>query len=63
MGFRMPWSPTQHFPHPLASMDRNESDPNFGNYISYTMMELLAWQGYEIFPFYLKVLSDRKQTR
>jgi hypothetical protein len=42
----MPYSPTQAFPHPLASMDRNEQDPNFANYISYTMMELLAWQGY-----------------
>lgn len=45
MMFTMPWSPTQHFPHPLASLDRNEADPNFANYISYTMMELLAWQG------------------
>jgi len=45
MMFTMPWSPTQHFPHPLASLDRNESDPGFANYISYTMMELLAWQG------------------
>ncbi|TVY17840.1 Sterol 3-beta-glucosyltransferase UGT80B1 [Lachnellula arida] len=43
--FTMPWSPTQAFPHPLASMDRDESDPKFANYISYTMMELLAWQG------------------
>ncbi|CZT06228.1 related to sterol glucosyltransferase [Rhynchosporium graminicola] len=45
MMFTMPWSPTQHFPHPLASLDRNESDPGFANYISYTMMELIAWQG------------------
>ncbi|CZR52709.1 related to sterol glucosyltransferase [Phialocephala subalpina] len=45
MMFTMPWSPTQHFPHPLASLDRNEADPGFANYISYTMMELLAWQG------------------
>ncbi|CZT44010.1 related to sterol glucosyltransferase [Rhynchosporium secalis] len=44
MVFTMPWSPTQHFPHPLASLDRNESDPGFANYISYTMMELIAWQ-------------------
>ncbi|KAK6582030.1 hypothetical protein PZA11_005727 [Diplocarpon coronariae] len=41
----MPWSPTQYFPHPLASFERNESDPGFANYISYGMMELLAWQG------------------
>lgn len=56
MRSRMPWSPTQHFPHPLASMDRNESDPNFGNYISYTMMELLAWQGYKISLPYLTLI-------
>ncbi|TVY75837.1 Sterol 3-beta-glucosyltransferase UGT80B1, partial [Lachnellula suecica] len=43
--FTMPWSPTQAFPHPLASVDRDESDHSFANYISYTMMELLAWQG------------------
>ncbi|KAJ5038037.1 uncharacterized protein L3040_006909 [Drepanopeziza brunnea f. sp. 'multigermtubi'] len=43
--FTMPWSPTQYFPHPLASLERNESDPGFANYISYSMMELLAWQG------------------
>ena len=42
----MPWSPTQYFPHPLASLERNDSDPNLANYISYTLMELLAWQGY-----------------
>ncbi|KAG9230525.1 hypothetical protein BJ875DRAFT_384927 [Amylocarpus encephaloides] len=45
MMFTMPWSPTQSFPHPLASIDRHDTDANFANYISYTMMELLAWQG------------------
>lgn len=43
--YRMPWSPTQSFPHPLISLERSSVDPSFANYISYTMMELLAWQG------------------
>ncbi|KAH8687247.1 hypothetical protein BGZ60DRAFT_363549 [Tricladium varicosporioides] len=43
--FTMPWSPTQSFPHPLASLEREDTDPSFANYISYAMMELLAWQG------------------
>ncbi|KAF4624550.1 hypothetical protein G7Y89_g13620 [Cudoniella acicularis] len=42
MMFTMPWSPTQSFPHPLASLDRDESDPSFANYISYSMMEFLG---------------------
>jgi len=59
---RMPWSPTQYFPHPLASMDRDESDPHFANYISYTMMELLAWQGYKttLRPSQDSMLTDNR---
>ena len=45
MMFTMPWSPTQYFPHPLAQMEATDEDPKFANYISYTLMELLAWQG------------------
>jgi hypothetical protein len=47
----MPWSPTQYFPHPLASLQEAKSDPKFANYMSYTVMELLAWQGYRIWSF------------
>ncbi|TAQ83705.1 hypothetical protein B7494_g7975 [Chlorociboria aeruginascens] len=43
--FTMPWSPTQAFPHPLATFERSNVNSSFANYISYTMMELLAWQG------------------
>ncbi|EED17988.1 conserved hypothetical protein [Talaromyces stipitatus ATCC 10500] len=43
--FTMPWSPTQYFPHPLASIQGNKADPKLANYMSYTIMELLAWQG------------------
>jgi len=49
MMFTMPWSPTQSFPHPLASIDRSgDADPSITNWMSYTLMELLAWQGYEL---------------
>lgn len=45
MIFTMPWSPTHAFPHPLASINRRSLEPSVANYISYSMMELLAWQG------------------
>ncbi|RDW84681.1 UDP-glycosyltransferase phosphorylase [Coleophoma cylindrospora] len=43
--FTMPWSPTQAFPHPLANIEPSNVDPSITNYLSYSMMELLAWQG------------------
>lgn len=43
--FTMPWSPTQAFPHPLANVEPSNVDPSVTNYLSYYMMELLAWQG------------------
>jgi UDP:flavonoid glycosyltransferase YjiC (YdhE family) len=46
MVFTMPWSPTQTFSHPLASMkiDKDTSRTT-ANYFSFMMMELLTWQG------------------
>ncbi|KAJ4066652.1 hypothetical protein NW756_010163 [Fusarium oxysporum] len=43
--FTMPYSPTQAFPHPLANIQSSNTDPQLTNYISYAMIELLAWQG------------------
>ncbi|KAH6880621.1 hypothetical protein B0T10DRAFT_518931 [Thelonectria olida] len=43
--FTMPYSPTQAFPHPLANIQCSNADPQLTNYISYTMIELLSWQG------------------
>lgn len=43
--FTMPYSPTQAFPHPLANIQSSNADPQLTNYISYAMIELLAWQG------------------
>lgn len=43
--FTMPYSPTQAFPHPLANIRSSNADPQLTNYISYTMIEILSWQG------------------
>ncbi|KAL9115831.1 MAG: hypothetical protein Q9227_000199 [Pyrenula ochraceoflavens] len=43
--FTMPWSPTQAFPHPLASIDATNADPNMTNFLSYALVDMLTWQG------------------
>ncbi|CAG8384820.1 unnamed protein product [Penicillium salamii] len=43
--FTMPWTSTRAFPHPLANMKYNGSDPSVGNLISYHFVEWLTWQG------------------
>jgi UDP:flavonoid glycosyltransferase YjiC (YdhE family) len=43
--FTMPWSPTQAFPHPLANIQSSNADPTMSNYISYTLVDMLTWQG------------------
>lgn len=45
MMFTMPYSPTQAFPHPLANIQSSNADPQLTNYLSYTMIEMLLWQG------------------
>ncbi|KAJ3453343.1 hypothetical protein MRS44_017590 [Fusarium solani] len=46
MVFTMPWSPTEKFSHPLASMTyRSDTDASVANYFSFMVMELLTWQG------------------
>ena len=42
---RMPWSPTQQFPHPLANIQSSNADPTITNYMTYIMVDLLTWQG------------------
>jgi hypothetical protein len=41
----MPWSPTQAFPHPLANIQSSNADATINNYISYTLVDMLTWQG------------------
>ncbi|KAK5941179.1 hypothetical protein PMZ80_006456 [Knufia obscura] len=43
--FTMPYSPTKAFPHPLANIQTSNVDPQLTNYLSYTMIEVLSWQG------------------
>lgn len=43
--FTMPWSPTRAFHHPLAAMEYGEVDRAMANYFSFSIMELLTWQG------------------
>ncbi|CAD0101164.1 unnamed protein product [Aureobasidium mustum] len=45
MMFTMPYSPTQAFPHPLANIQSTNADPHLTNFISYTLVEMLTWQG------------------
>jgi hypothetical protein len=41
----MPWSPTQAFPHPLASIQASNADLAITNYVSYAVVEMMTWQG------------------
>jgi len=41
----MPWSPTKAFSHPLANIESTNTDPVMTNYVSYTMVEMMTWQG------------------
>jgi UDP:flavonoid glycosyltransferase YjiC (YdhE family) len=43
--FTMPYSPTQAFPHPLANIQSSNADANLTNYMSYSMIDMLTWQG------------------
>jgi UDP:flavonoid glycosyltransferase YjiC (YdhE family) len=45
MMFTMPWSPTQSFPHPLANIQSSNADVNMTNFVSYTLVEMMTWQG------------------
>jgi hypothetical protein len=43
--FTFPYTPTQAFPHPLASVKRSNVDPGYTNWISYPLVEMMVWQG------------------
>ncbi|OLN88212.1 Sterol 3-beta-glucosyltransferase UGT80B1-like protein 1 [Colletotrichum chlorophyti] len=46
--FTMPWSSTREFPHPLANLKFGEKgvvDQMTANYVSYSIVEWLTWQG------------------
>ena len=41
----MPWTPTRAFPHPLANIQSSNADDVMTNYMSYTLLEMMTWQG------------------
>lgn len=43
--FTFPYTPTQAFPHPLATIKTSNVDPGYTNFISYPMVEMMIWQG------------------
>jgi UDP:flavonoid glycosyltransferase YjiC (YdhE family) len=43
--FTMPWTNTRAFPHPLANLKNVGSDQTAANWISYSVVEWLTWQG------------------
>jgi len=42
---RMPWSATQAFSHPLANVQSSNADVSMTNYITYSLIDMLTWQG------------------
>ncbi|KAJ4324887.1 hypothetical protein N0V84_003723 [Fusarium piperis] len=43
--FTFPYTPTQAFPHPLASIKSSNVDTGYTNFISYPLVEMMVWQG------------------
>ncbi|KAK8019168.1 hypothetical protein PG990_004306 [Apiospora arundinis] len=43
--FTFPYTPTQAFPHPLASIKKTNVDPGYTNFMSYPLVEMMVWQG------------------
>lgn len=43
--FTMPWSSTEAFPHPLATIKGDGIDQNLKNRVSYGVVNWLTWQG------------------
>jgi len=43
--FTMPYTPTQAFPHPLANIQSSNADPHLTNYMSYSLIDMMTWQG------------------
>lgn len=44
--FTMPWSNTRAFPHPLANLSNAGEDESTSNFVSYSIVEWMTWQGY-----------------
>lgn len=42
---RFPYTPTVHFPHPLANIKSSNVEPKYSNFMSYPLVEIMTWQG------------------
>jgi UDP:flavonoid glycosyltransferase YjiC (YdhE family) len=42
---RMPWSPTQDFPHPIANIKSSNASGSMTNELTYTLVDMMTWQG------------------
>lgn len=40
-----PYTPTVHFPHPLANIKASNVEATYGNFMSYPLVEMMTWQG------------------
>ena len=43
--FTFPYTPTQHFPHPLANIQSSNVEAKYTNFMSYPLVEMMTWQG------------------
>jgi hypothetical protein len=43
--FTMPWSSTRLFSHPLANLKQDKVDPGAANFVSFSIVEWMTWQG------------------
>ncbi|KAI0439820.1 sterol glucosyltransferase [Xylaria telfairii] len=43
--FTMPWTSTRVFPHPLANMKMKSDNQGKANFVSYSIVEWMTWQG------------------
>src|SRR5262249_51115691 len=43
--FTFPYTPTTHFPHPLANIKQSNVDWAYTNFMSYPLVEMMTWQG------------------
>ncbi|KAH4020808.1 hypothetical protein HBI38_172410 [Parastagonospora nodorum] len=45
MMFTFPYTPTVHFPHPLANIKTSNVEATYSNFMSYPLVEMMTWQG------------------
>ncbi|KAF1936491.1 UDP-glucose,sterol transferase [Clathrospora elynae] len=45
MMFTFPYTPTVHFPHPLANIKVTNVEATYSNFMSYPLVDMMMWQG------------------